>query len=949
MKITHIFFLSLLFLIGRSGFSQNAPLTTAGKVLDASAGTINVPVTVSNFDNIGSITLTLDYNPSVISYVSATPSPAFSGMTIDGSVPGQLVISWTTVAGAITLPDESQLAEVEFSYISGSTSLSWDNAGNGGSNCEYADDVLVPLNDTPTADYYVDGFVTSHVAPTTMAPEIGDVVAGPIDVPITVENFWGIGAIALTLEYDPNILTFTGSTPHSNFGAAMIVGNSPSAGGKYKIVISWISAPPDFIPETLADGTTLVDLHFNYAPVPFSGNHSLLNWVTDGTACEYGDSAYTTLYDKPYEDYYFDGIVAEQLAPGTYLPGITTAQAGPINVPVTVVDFQNIGAVALTFEYDATVINFVGHTPNAAFANNLFLSNQVNGTTGKVVISYFGTAVSLADMDAITDIEFTYVSGTTTLVWLADGTACDYGDAQFYSLYDEPSGDYYFDGLVAGQVSPQIKADSMSVVSGTQITVPLRVWDFTDISSLSLTLDYDPGVLTYLGASPHPDIAVNFTEGATNPGRILIGWFNANPVDLANGTVLIYLSFSYSGGTSSLSWFDDGGSCEFTAGPLFTVLYDQPPKDYYIDGLVKPAGFTWTGLTSTDWMTASNWSDNVVPNSLSAVSIPSTPVPSFWPVYTGDFTLGDQCKSVDFDAGSIMTVTGDMTINPGKAFVNAGSGLLKVGGDWLNSGVFEIGTGEVEFIGPVDGYVPAGVLPADEVQNYSLTTSAALMTPISGGSAGPTGDHAHSDVNIGFSFEYAGTNYTQLRISTSGWVSMDLSGDDLTSGENDRLFFAADPANALAPWWDKLLADGSSGISYLTSGTAPNRVFTVEWNNVLTYNSVSTSRISFQLKLHETTNAIEFCYGTAAAGTHNTNEGASIGIKGTTGGAGDFIEATTATRNTMVTNLVSDTDWPTVNYTFTPPPDTLTFYKLKVGDNANLFIETDVKVVGIGP
>ncbi len=952
MKRIHIFLVSFVFLLVQTALSQNAPVTTAGKVLDASAGSINIPVTVTGFFDISVITLKLDYNASVMTFVSATPGSAFSGMVIDGSTPGQVTISWTTGSSSVTLPDGSQLAGIEFNYISGSTALTWDNTSNGGSDCEYKDGSLTILTDTPTADFYKDGYVTSHAAPITYAPFISNAVAGTVDVPVTVENFWDIGAIALTLEYDPNILTFTGSTPHSVFGTDMVVASSASTAGKYKVVISWYAQAPNFTPETLPDGSTIVTLHFNYTPAVFVGNYSELNWVTDGTACEYGDPAFNPLYDLPYAEYYFDGLVASQLAPGTYLPQITDAIAGSITVPVTVVDFVNIGAVSLTFEYDATVMTYVGNTPHANFGGNLVLGNSVTGNVGKIIISYYGSSVNIPDLDSLVSIEFTYISGTTELTWIADGTASDYGDFQYNSLYDEPAADYYFDGLIAGQVSARIKADSMSAAPGSYISVPLRVWDFTDISSLSLTIDYDPGVLTFVNATPHPDISSNFSAGTPSSGRISIGWFNSNPsgnpVNLADSTVVIYLNFNYISGTSPITWYDDGGSCEFAAGAGYTVLYDTPTDDYYIKGLVEPAGFVWIGVTSTDWFTASNWSDNVVPNSLSAVSIPSTP-PPFWPVYTGDFTLGDQCSSIDFGASSQMTVNGDMTINPGNSFTNAGSGLLKVGGDWLNSGVFELGTGEVQFFGPVDSYIPAGVLPSDDIQNYSLTTTPAAMTPISGGSAGPAGDNTHSDVNIGFNFEYAGTNYTQLRINTNGWVSLNLSGTDANSPVNDRLFFAADPVTALAPWWDNLLADGSSNVSYLTSGTAPNRVMTVEWNNVLAYNAGASARISFQVKLYEGTNAIEFCYGTAAAGAHNTAEGASIGIKGPTGGAGDFIEATTGTRNTVVSGLVSDTDWPAVNYRFTPPPDTVTFYKLTLLNSAKLYIQTDVKVVGVGP
>lgn len=951
MKRNHIFLVSLLFLLVQTVFSQNAPLTTAGKVLDASAGNIDVPITVSDFVNIGSIALKLDYNPAVMTYVGATANPALSGMTINGATAGQLVITWAAASGGVTLPGESQLAEIEFSYISGETSLSFDNSSNGGSDCEYMDGASVILNDTPTSDYYFDGYITQQAAPITYAPTITDATAGAVVVPVTVDNFSDIGAISLTLEYNPNILTYTGFTPNTAFGGTMAVSTAASTGGKYKVIISWFAA--NYVPVSLSDGSTIVDLLFDYTPAPFVGNYSELTWVKDGTACEYGDAIFNPLYDIPYDEYYIDGLLASQVAPGTYLPEITNAAPGSINVPVTVVDFTDIGAVALTFEYDASVMTYVGYTPNAAFGGSLALTQQVSGNDAKIIISYYGPAVTLADLASIVDIEFTYISGTTTLIWKTDGTACEYGDDVYNVLYDAPFEDYYFDGLVAGQVAPRIKADSMSAAPGTYISVPLRVWGFTDISSVSFTIDYDPGVMTYLSASPHPDISTNFTEGST-PGRITIGWFNSDPsgspVSLADETVLIYLNFDYISGTSPLVWFDNGGSCEFAAGPLYTVLYDEPTEDYYINGLVEPAEFIWIGPTSTDWYTASNWSDNVVPNSLSAVSIPSTPIPSFWPVYVGDFTLGDQCNTIAFDNNAVMSVSGDMIIAPGHAFVNAGDGLLKVGGDWLNSGVFEIGTGEVEFYESAgDGYIPSGVMPANEVQNYSLTTSPVSMTPISGGSSVPSGDNSHSDVGIGFSFDYAGTTYTQIRINTNGWASLNLSGTDATSGDNSRLFFAADPANALAPWWDDLMADGSSSISYVTSGTAPDRVFTVEWNNVLAYSSVATARISFQVKLYETTNVITFCYGTVAAGTHHADEGASIGIKGPTGGAGDFIEATTGTRNTMVTNLQSDTDWPTVNYQFTPPPDTVTFYRLTVSDNATLYIQTDVNVVGITP
>ncbi|RKZ97238.1 MAG: hypothetical protein DRQ43_03265, partial [Gammaproteobacteria bacterium] len=752
-----------MFIFTQAVIAQNAPITTAGNVLVASPGPIVIPITVTDFTNIGSITLKLTYDPAVIQYTGSTANPGFSGMVINGSTPGVIIIGWVALASPHTLPDGSTLADLNFNYSSGSTTLTWDNSSSSGAECEYTDGSYAILNDDPTADYYKNGFITDHAAPITYAPTITDATPGPVDVPITVDYFTDIGAVALTLEYDPNILTFNGFTANGAFGGAMSVGATPSSFGKYKVVISWYSDNPT-VPVSLVDGSTLVTLHFTYAAPIYVGNYSELTWLTDGTACEYGDPYWDPLYDLPYENFYIDGLVTGQLAPGTYLPVITNASPGPIVVPVTVVDFNNIGAIALTFNYDASVITYNGYTANAVFPG-LQLGNQVNGTIGKITIGYYGNPVALPDLSSIVDIDFTYVSGTTELSWKTDGFSCEYGDHFANPLWDMPFEDYYFNGLVAGQVAPSIKADSVGASIGTQVSVPVRIWGFNNISSMSLTLDYDPGVLTYVDATPIAELAGDFSAGAVNAGRIQMGWFNSSlpyvPLNLTDETVIIYLNFNYHGGTSPLIWFNNGGFSEFTLGSGYEILYDLPTEDHYINGLVEPADYIWIGPTSTDWYTASNWSSNLVPNSLSQVFIPSSPTPNFCPVYVGDFTLGDQCNRIAFDDNSVMTVTGDMIIEPGHAFINAGDGLLKVGGDWLNSGVFELGIGEVEFMGAVDGYVPTGVLPAQDVKNYSPTTTPALMTPISGGLAGPTGDNAHIDVAIGFTLNYAGIDYTQ--------------------------------------------------------------------------------------------------------------------------------------------------------------------------------------------
>jgi hypothetical protein len=182
---------------------------------------------------------------------------------------------------------------------------------------------------------------------------------------------------------------------------------------------------------------------------------------------------------------------------------------------------------------------------------------------------------------------------------------------------------------------------------------------------------------------------------------------------------------------------------------------------------------------------------------------------------------------------------------------------------------------------------------------------------------GPTGDNSYMDTPIGFIFNYCGTAYTQARISTNGWLSLNMSGN--TTGANTRLFTSTLPNTTLAPWFDDLKADSLCQISYKTTGSSPFRVFTVEWKNILVYKKSSTARINFQLKLFETSDIIEFHYGNYIAGDHYVAESASIGIEDPTGGTEHFIEATSGSRSNPVVNLISLDNWPTVNYRFSPP------------------------------
>lgn len=165
--------------------------------------------------------------------------------------------------------------------------------------------------------------------------------------------------------------------------------------------------------------------------------------------------------------------------------------------------------------------------------------------------------------------------------------------------------------------------------------------------------------------------------------------------------------------------------------------------------------------------------------------------------------------------------------------------------------------------------------------------SAGEYTAITGTFPGVSGDGYFSDeeislpIPIGFTFNYCGSAYTQVKMSTNGYLA--IGGNHTWSYTYENSLSSTDAAYhpVLAPLWDDL---DCAGLSYTTTGAAPNRVFTAQWANAM-WDYSGTPGQNFQVKLYETTDKIEFVYGSM---TTPSWPSATIGINMTPGGSGNF-------------------------------------------------------------
>ena len=175
-------------------------------------------------------------------------------------------------------------------------------------------------------------------------------------------------------------------------------------------------------------------------------------------------------------------------------------------------------------------------------------------------------------------------------------------------------------------------------------------------------------------------------------------------------------------------------------------------------------------------------------------------------------------------------------------------------------------------------YTPSGVAFNSLFDGLSLKPGA--LNPRWNSTSGD--DNYSLGIALPFTFEYQGQPVNHFRVTTNGVIWMDTTV--LQSGVTNNLS-STTTRSAIAPYWDDLVVLGNSFaninscIAYQVSGTAPNRVMTVEWANMEVFNQ-SSPNLNYQVKLYESTNNIEFVYGnmTPFTGAASISHTYSIGL-----------------------------------------------------------------------
>jgi hypothetical protein len=160
------------------------------------------------------------------------------------------------------------------------------------------------------------------------------------------------------------------------------------------------------------------------------------------------------------------------------------------------------------------------------------------------------------------------------------------------------------------------------------------------------------------------------------------------------------------------------------------------------------------------------------------------------------------------------------------------------------------------------------------------------IAPIGGSMVVPgttdVGNHTDDGVtfvSLPFSYTLYDTNYTGINVSSNGTAQFVTTSNEWTNSclpwttHNYSLF----------PYWDDQRTDSQSGCSAFpgstcgiftsVSGSAPNRIFNIEWRTV--YYRSATQSLNYELRLYEGQNRFDVIYGTVPLG----NESATAGVQ----------------------------------------------------------------------
>jgi hypothetical protein len=199
---------------------------------------------------------------------------------------------------------------------------------------------------------------------------------------------------------------------------------------------------------------------------------------------------------------------------------------------------------------------------------------------------------------------------------------------------------------------------------------------------------------------------------------------------------------------------------------------------------------------------------------------------------------------------------------------------------------------------------------------YVITQSSGASIDPGVTDIGNHGDDIVTSIPLPFPVQLYGTTYNSANISSNGNIQFSSSNSAFTNTCLPATVFN----NVIMAFWDDLRTDGTgNGIFTSVVGTAPNRIFNVEWR-VFYINT--TTFLNFEIRLYESQGRFDFVYGVIPDG----GVGATIGSQRGTGASFTQFSCNTnsVSQGLQLAFVAPPCGTVTPTFTGTPPTSTST-------------------------
>lgn len=360
--------------------AQSATTVSIPTVSAEAGETAAVPVNVENFNNVGAITLVINFNADVLTFEGLANAPRND---FNANVPseGELRVAWfdATASSPINLGD-GKLLDLNFSFSGGTGELTFDSGES-----EVADADANAIDVT-----FENGVVSSDVGSLSLGISEDVALGATASIALSAEDLNNVGSVSLELGYDPAVLQFDQLANDQS-------GLNLTAGAQ--------------------DGTVTIG-GFNTDGVDLSGSIAELEFTFLGGSSavsfqdvEVADSLGTELAVG------FEGGSISGVTPEISLPNTVAVPGDTVSVPVNAEGLASVGSISLEVQFNNAALEFVG-TENA-LENFNFSSNQPS--TGVVRLAGFSTA-GVDVGEKIVDLRFVASEGASDLTFNESGS-----------------------------------------------------------------------------------------------------------------------------------------------------------------------------------------------------------------------------------------------------------------------------------------------------------------------------------------------------------------------------------------------------------------------------------------------------------------------------------------------------------------------------------------------